>query len=141
MKTLALVFTLIATVFTATPALAYIDAFPSFLNFGDTVVGRRSFSQSVTVTNRGQEDISYINVSPSCGITFDVSSGSCFGPLRANQSCYVNVTFSPIREGYESCSIYVSSSQGSASISASGRGVKSNSPLSARKPRLVPKRK
>jgi hypothetical protein len=137
MKTLAL----IALVLMSTPALAYIDAFPSFLNFGDTVVGRRSIPRSVTVTNRGQDDVNYVNVFPSCGLAFDVSPGSCFGPLRANQSCYFNVTFSPDREGYQSCSINVTTSAGSAYISASGRGVKREYTPAAKKPRLIPKRK
>ena len=138
MKTLAL----FALVLFTLPAYASLDVYPRFMNFSDTDVGRRSITQSVTVSNRGQDDINDVNVYPSCGLSFDVSPGSCFGPLRANQSCSFNVAFSPNREGYESCSINISSSNGSTSVSASGRGVKRNdSVLFAKKPRLMPKQK
>jgi hypothetical protein len=139
MKTLVLA----ALLFAATPALAMIDAFPSYLNFGDTTVGRRSLPRTVTITNRGQQDVTYVNVFPSCGLDFDITSNSCYGPLRPYQSCYINISFSPYREGYQSCSITISSSVSSAYISASGRGVKRNiaAPTAAKKPRPMPARK
>jgi hypothetical protein len=119
-----------------------IDAFPSFLNFGDTTVGRRSLPRSVTITNRGPQDVTYINVFPSCGLDFDITSNSCYGPLRPYQSCYINVSFAPYREGYQSCSITISSSVSSAYISASGRGVKRTAAAPAvKKPRPMPARK
>lgn len=133
MKTLALAVLL----FAATPALANITAIPSFIRFNDTVVGRRSFPEQVTIMNYGPQDVSSIIVMPSCGLEFDVNSGTCFGTLRANQSCYMNVAFTPMREGYQSCSITISAQSSSAMISVSGRGVKRKNPLV----RPVPTRK
>lgn len=130
-------------VFASTPAFAYIDAFPTYITFGDTVVGSRSIPQTVVVTNRGTDDVNGIQVFPSCGTDFDVSGGTCFGILRPNQSCYVDVTFTPFSEGYRSCSIYISGvGSSSAYVTASGQGVKREYPYLAKKgARSMPKKK
>jgi len=125
----------------ATPAFAMIYAFPTFVRFDDTEIGQRSFSEQITVENNGPDDITSLFVMPSCGMDFDVNQGTCFGTLRANQSCFMNVSFSPQGEGYRSCSITISSSNGSAMISLTGNGVKRRYPYSApiAKPRALPR--
>ena len=119
MKTILAVLLLFASV----QAQALISAFPGSINFFSVRLDGFGESQRVTVRNSGRED-TRISTSNTCYGDFQVTNW-CFGTLRAGGSCSIEVRFSPRREGYQSCSIWVRGSEGgSASIRVSGQGVR-----------------
>lgn len=112
----------------AAPAFANVEVFPSMVHFRDTEVSLRSNSQSVTITNRGTKDLASVQVSQSCGGNFEVRSG-CFGFVRANQSCSLEISFTPKRDGPLSCTITVNGGPSNIdTVLVSGRGVKTKHP-------------
>lgn len=113
----------------STTAFASIDAFPSYVSFGQERVGSRSIPTYVTITNRGPNEVRSISVSHSCFSNFDVQSFSCFGPMRVGQSCSLTITYAPLNEGYHSCSISIYADGSFASVSASGNATERLLPL------------
>ncbi len=113
---------LAAMILVSQSALASIDVYPWTVNFFDQEVGTQSFPENITITNRGPGDIYRLNISSNCYGTFNVRTYICYGPLRPGQSCEIEVSFMPMYEGYQSCSMHISSDVGSETVWVSGRG-------------------
>ena len=123
---------LISVFLTAATANAYISASPSYVSFYSVAVGSYGGSRSIRIANNGPEVVGSLSVTDSCYGGFNVRSYSCYGPLSPYQSCSIDVSFNPTREGYQSCTIRVSSELSTELISVSGTGTK------AKKGRLAP---
>lgn len=107
----------------AAQASAILMASPSSAYFPQTEVRSRSISQHIWIRNVGSETAKMLTLMDTCMSDFQVYD-TCGFDLAPGMSCSVNITFSPWRAGYHSCSITVrSSSGGSAYINASGTGV------------------
>jgi hypothetical protein len=95
-------------------------ASPSSVNFYDVQVGQGTQTQYVYLYNQGTEDAKSIYVSAACDSSFYVNN-SCYGDLRPQSSCSINIQFHPYSPGFHSCSVNVSTiSGGSASINVQG---------------------
>lgn len=118
MKTL-----LILLVVASSQAYGRISVFPSSVDFFSVRIGGFGESQRVSVRNSGREP-ARISVSDTCFGDFRVTD-SCFVSLRPGSSCSIQVRFQPSREGYQTCNIWLRSSEGgSASVNVSGQGVR-----------------
>jgi hypothetical protein len=103
-------------------AFATINAFPTSVNFFNVGIGLFQ-SQRVTVQNlNGPAE--QVSVSNSCFGDFMVSN-MCNLTLGPNDSCSIDIQFQPRRQGYQSCSIFISGLRGGgANVSVSGQGVR-----------------
>lgn len=108
----------------APQANAYISASPGFVNFFDTPVGGFGGTQSVTVRNNSNEVVQGLNVYDNCFGDFRVSNYGCYGQLQPFGSCNLSVQFQPSREGLHSCSVRISATGSSESVSLQGRGTR-----------------
>lgn len=115
--------TLISVCLTAATANAYISASPSYVSFYSVAVGSYGGSRSIRIANNGPEVVGSLSVTDSCYGGFAVRSYGCYGPLSPYQSCSIDVSFNPTREGYQSCTIRVSSELSTELISVSGTGT------------------
>jgi hypothetical protein len=91
-----------------------ISVGPSSLNFG-TVSAGRSVSQSVTLTNTGNTDVTISSVRVS-GAAFGLTGWSAPAQLSSSQSITVDVQFDPKASGTYSGSLMVSSDAGNSSV-------------------------
>ena len=116
--------TILAVLFLfSTSAHALLSVFPGSINFFSVRLDGFGESQRVTVRNSGRTDVR-VSVSNTCYGDFQVNNW-CFGSLTAGGSCSLEVRFSPRREGYQSCSIWIRDSDGNgSSVSVSGQGVR-----------------
>lgn len=97
---------------------------PGSLNFYSVPVGQTQ-SASVNVYNFGSEDLP-IRINDYCGGDFRIVTW-CPWSLRPGQSCSIEAHFRPSREGYQGCTVNVTSEAGEyESISVSGQGVRSD---------------
>lgn len=97
---------------------------PGTISFYSVPVGQTQ-SRSVNVYNFGSEDLP-IRINDYCAGDFWIVTW-CPWSLRPGQSCSIEARFSPSREGYQGCSLNVTSEAGDyESISISGQGVRSN---------------
>lgn len=102
-------------------AQAFINASPSFIDFGDVAVNRGFRSQTVWVNNQINER-NNIYISGSCFGSF-YTYNNCYA-LQPYESCTIRIEFSPRFEGYESCTINIRGERsGYATVSVRGRGV------------------
>lgn len=103
-------------------AFATINAFPTSVSFFNVSVGMFQ-SRQVTVQNlNGPAE--QVSVSNSCFGDFMVNN-MCNLTLGPNASCSIDIQFQPRREGYQSCSIFISGLHGGgANVSVSGQGVR-----------------
>jgi hypothetical protein len=78
------------------------SAAPSSLSFGSRAVGTTSAPQTVTVTNRGSENLTFGSgeLGGAGAADFSISSDSCSGSsVTPGNSCSVQVAFSPASRG------------------------------------------
>jgi hypothetical protein len=118
----------IITFLFAANAFASIQFLPSSINLPRVDIDRPIPSSANTrLYNNTREDLS-INVSAFCGIDFSVSNFCSYVP--AGSSCSVSVRFRPMSEGYKSCQIRASSSNGrySSNLSVYGQAYSSRWP-------------
>jgi hypothetical protein len=96
---------------------------PSSISFGNVTIGQTG-SQSVTITNSCEQDISVTSVSTS-GAGVGVSGISTPLTLAPNQSTTFTVTFDPSSSGSVSGAIYLtnSSATGNLTIPTTGTGT------------------
>ena len=102
-------------------AQARLDLNPFYVWFGNSRVGFTRYS-SVRITNRGEKPTT-ISANVFGSWTFSASS-RCFGQILPNQSCSVEVRFRPDRAGNFNGTLSINSSEGTASVSLSGGGVR-----------------
>src|SRR5690349_15748889 len=69
---------------------------PDSLNFGSQAVDVSSPAKSITITNRGSSPLFIFKVSASSDFAV---TDDCRHPLRHNESCHIQVTFSPTFPG------------------------------------------
>lgn len=91
------------------------------LAFPDTSVGATSTSQNITLSNTGTAaaNVQSINVSGS----FRSDTSLCLGALAANAKCTLAVLFTPSQSGTLTGSITFTTSTGSLTVTASGKGI------------------
>jgi len=91
------------------------------LAFPDTSVGAASTAQNITLSNTGTAaaNIQSINISGS----FRSDTSLCLGPLAVNAKCTLAVLFTPDQSGTLTGSISFTTSTGSLSVAASGKGI------------------
>ncbi|HUI42681.1 MAG TPA: choice-of-anchor D domain-containing protein [Terriglobia bacterium] len=95
---------------------------PGSLTYGDQLVGTTSASQTETVTNTGNEPLTFSSVS----ITGDFAgTTTCAGSLAAGESCTVRVTFSPTVSGTRTGTITISDNayENPQTVGLTGTGV------------------
>ena len=93
---------------------------PSSIDFGDVVVGKSSSSQTVTLSNGGNTDISVgdATVSGPYSMTSD-----CGASLQGSALCTYRLTFSPTVMGNGSGSLTIPTSSGTKTVTLSGLGL------------------
>lgn len=124
MKKIALI--LITTLLTLS-AHANITIWNSFINFGNVDIDSYGSTRSVTIYNNDSSEVT-INVSDMCFLS-GFSSRLLFPRISGNGSTSITVEFSPKEEGFESCTLTVTSHDNDyESIHLSGYGVKSDWP-------------
>lgn len=101
-------------------AQAYLNVYPSSVNFGSVRLGRYARSL-VRLENTGDQTLQ-INISHNCSFGIRVNAFYCAKDLEPNRTCSFDVEFNPRREGYNSCWIWVRTQNETKSISVSGRG-------------------
>ena len=69
---------------------------PDSLNFGSQPVDVSSPAKSITITNRGSSPFFVFKVSATSDFAV---TDNCGHPLRRNESCHIEVTFSPAFPG------------------------------------------
>ncbi len=111
--------TLVLMSFTAQAA---INVYPASINFYNVKIGSFGPSQRINVQNFGPEN-EQISVLNSCYGDFNIGNW-CTLSLGPNQSCSIEVQFSPRREGYQNCSIQIMGTHGSGYVSVSAQGVR-----------------
>lgn len=104
-------------------ASGYISASPSFVSFPNTPVGSGGFSQSVTIRNNSNEIVENMSLYDNCFGDFQISNYGCYSRLPAHGSCSLNVQFRPLNEGYRTCTIRITATGSSETVSVSGNGV------------------
>ena len=115
---------LLAALLTSSSAFASMSVSPWSIDFFTQDVGSRSFPEQLTIRNDGPNDIRSLRISSNCYGDFDVQAYFCYGPLRPYQSCRLDVTFAPLRDGYQSCTMRVMSDDGSMeTVWVTGTGV------------------
>jgi hypothetical protein len=103
-------------------AYADLSLSTTFVNFFGTPVGSYGPTTYVHIRNSGQDAVSVREYS-TCGQDFRVYS-YCNSQLEPGEQCPIGVQFTPRREGYLNCVIYLSDGQNQYSISARGQGVR-----------------
>jgi hypothetical protein len=89
------------------------------LAFGAELVGQTSGAQGVQLSNSGNA-----NLSVSINVSGDYqASQNCPGNLTPNQSCNVNVVFTPTTTGPRSGSLTINTPQGQTLVSLNGTGT------------------
>ncbi len=92
----------------------------SSLIFPNTPVGTSSASMPVTVTNNGSTTVTITSITTPSEYP---ETNTCGTSLGANQSCQINVTFSPTQEGTVSGTLTVTDSASNSPQTASLTGV------------------
>ncbi len=87
------------------------------LTFANTLVNTRSSPQSVTLTNQGNATLSINSIASSGDFS---QSGDCPDALLADESCTLQVVFTPQQEGNLSGAISVESNLGTTAIELNG---------------------
>jgi hypothetical protein len=109
----------------------YSSLTPATLNFGSQMVGSATASQTITLSNIGNQALTLS--ASSFGTSGDFAqSNNCPASLAANTSCTVSVSFLPTQEGLRSGSLAVSAGNNAspnASVSLTGTGVAGTSAL------------
>ena len=98
---------------------------PSSIRFGAQDVGRRSATQTVTVTNHGgQPTIRSIRIDGENAGDFAVTDAStCVdGPFPTNASCTIAVRFTPAAEGDRWAVLFVTGFSGGPGVFLDGTG-------------------
>ncbi len=78
---------------------AQLTIVPQSLDFGTVRVGEMRI-QSFNVVNTGDEEVGNIQVYIDGPFSFEYRS-HCVGPLNPNQSCFVDIIYRPMFDGYE----------------------------------------
>lgn len=104
-------------------ANAYLVASPSSVNFYGTPVNSYGDQRTVQVSNYGNAEVR-LSIYESCSFDFSIRESFCYS-LLPSSSCQINIRFSPSREGYQSCSLRISSNEYaySETVQISGQGV------------------
>ena len=99
---------------------ASVTLTPSILSFSSTPVGTSSSAQTLTLANSGNETLSISSVQ----ITGDFTQvNSCAATLAPNESCTLNITFTPTASGARSATLTVNdNAQGSQTVGLTGAG-------------------
>lgn len=100
-----------------------LSASPTSLSFGNVNVGG-SGTQSVTLTNTGNSDVSVSQINPT-GVAFSVTGLALPVTVSPGQTASFNVVFAPLDAGSQTSSVTVLStaSNSPAIVSAAGFGV------------------
>ena len=88
------------------PAMAQLNVSPWNVDFGRVEIGRYAPSRTIWVRNYGSEPTSVEVRDSLCYSEFRVRD-NCYWELAPNESCSIDVSFDPNREGNSSCSIDV----------------------------------
>lgn len=105
----------------AIPSYANISVNPSAVMFGSVKIGTSGF-RMVSVINNSSEAVN-VQVSVGCPMGINVNSG-CY-MLNPYGSCTINISYRPMRPGYDSCNINVRDSKGSLSfVQISGHAIR-----------------
>jgi hypothetical protein len=80
-----------------TGGLAPLGVLPTFLSFGNEVVGTTSPAKTVTLTNTSTGTLQISTIMPSGD--FAISANTCGATLAGKKSCKVSITFTPMALG------------------------------------------
>ncbi|HXN24756.1 MAG TPA: choice-of-anchor D domain-containing protein [Candidatus Dormibacteraeota bacterium] len=108
---------------TGLAASLLLSASPSALSFGDVSVGS-SGTQTVTLTNTGNSDVSVSQVTPT-GAAFSVTGLALPVTVSPGQTASLNVVFAPLGVGSQTSTVTIRStaSNSPAIVSAAGVGI------------------
>jgi hypothetical protein len=101
--------------------IGYLVASPSSLSFADQVVGTTSATQTVTVTNPGNEPATFYGSQISFLNTGFVEQNNCPSQLQPTQSCQIAIQFAPSQPGFFNPTLYVYNS--GIALALAGQGV------------------
>jgi len=97
---------------------------PGSLNFGTQQVGTKSAPQPVTLTNTGSTAMSITQITVyELNYTDFLETNNCPSSLPARSSCTINVTFTPVKKGARTATLYITDSGGGSPQKASLSGV------------------
>jgi hypothetical protein len=107
---------------------AYMNLTPTSLIFSNQIVGSASASQSVTLSNVGNEALTLSGFSMSGDYA---QSNTCPASLASNTNCIVSISFLPTQEGLRSGGMTVSSNTSSpnTTVTLTGTGAAGTSAL------------
>jgi len=105
------------------PAVFSVSLSPTSLSYGGQALGGVSRAKTVTVTNTGNDTLSFSGISASAN--FAVSSTTCGATLAASKTCKVNVTFNPTEVGTLTGTLsFTDNAAGSPqTVALSGKGI------------------
>jgi len=87
------------------PVMAVLSVTPSSISFGDTVIGQSSATQTVTISNTGNEDMDLYPLVISGSFS---QTNNCGNALVSGQSCTAVVTFNPTLIGNANSALEIS---------------------------------
>jgi len=109
------------------PAVPAVEApgvlrLSSIRTFGPTLVGRKSRSQIVRITNTGQSEVNSISVNIRGRASGEFDATTPVSSLAAGKSTSTKVVFEPKGKGTRRATLNISSSVGIKTLSLAGRG-------------------
>jgi hypothetical protein len=105
----------------AVAAVTNITIIPRTVDFGSVPVGTYT-SRMVSIINNGQEPIDRLRADISGPFTFQVTN-NCYGQLEPGASCYLDVTFRPMSQGFDSAYLEIYLPDGNIrSVTVQGQG-------------------
>jgi hypothetical protein len=109
------------------PAVPAVEApgvlrLSSIRTFGPTLVGRKSRSQIVRITNTGQSEVDSISVNIRGRASGEFDATTPVSSLAAGESTSTKVVFEPKGKGTRRATLNISSSVGIKTLSLAGRG-------------------
>jgi hypothetical protein len=86
---------------------------PTKLNFGTQPVGTRSLSKRIAVTNKGHSVVNIQKISITGADPGDFAeTNTCGKQLPSGASCFVKVTFKPLKKGKRTADVSISDDGG-----------------------------
>ena len=99
---------------------------PTYLDFGEQIIDETSTETTVSLTNKGQVELTDIQITIEGDHPNDFAqvAGTCESTLEAGESCEISVTFTPTAEGSREATlnVYSNASTSPDSISLQGSG-------------------
>src|SRR6266404_1348932 len=106
-----------------------VQVTPTVLDFGGQPVGTTSSTRSVTLTNTGTSDVTYLSSGFAAtwpDYDFDYANpGNCSSlvPLQAGSSCVLNIKFTPLSLGTRTATFRINDNAGTQTITLTGNGT------------------